>query len=65
LNPPALTAEAALGWFGDFFGRASENDFLMGRTPRSAEHANWRCDLDYLLTDRGMKQVIEKTEAAT
>ena len=22
----------------------------------------WQCDFDFLLTDRGMKQVIEKTE---
>jgi hypothetical protein len=38
----------------------------MGRTQRHGEHANWRCDIDFLLTERGMKHVIEKTvEAAT
>lgn len=58
----ATTADEALRWLGDYFGLASENDFLMGRTPRNPQHANWRCDLDYLLTDRGMKQVIEKTQ---
>jgi hypothetical protein len=58
----ATTAEEALQWLRGYFVRASENDFLMGRTPRSAEHANWRCDLDFLLTDRGLKQVIEKTQ---
>jgi hypothetical protein len=57
----AENADEALAWFRTYFERATENDFLMGRTPRSGEHANWRCDLDFLLTDRGMKHVIEKT----
>lgn len=57
----AETPEQALEWFREYFTRAGQNDFLMGRTPRSGEHANWRCDLDFLLTDRGMKHVIEKT----
>lgn len=60
----ATTAEEAIEWLRGYFARASRNDFLMGRTGRSGEHANWRCDLDFLLTDRGMKQVIEKTEEA-
>lgn len=57
----AETAEQALAWFREYFERASHNDFLMGRTPRAGEHANWQCDLDFLLTERGMKHVIEKT----
>lgn len=60
----AETGEQALEWIGAYFARAAENDFLMGRTPRSAEHKDWRCDLDFLLTDRGKKQVIEKTQEA-
>lgn len=60
----ATTTDEALLWLRGYFGRASANDFLMGRTPRSAEHANWQCDLDFLLTDKGMKQVIEKTQDA-
>jgi uncharacterized protein YdaU (DUF1376 family) len=60
----AETADQAVGWFREYFTRAQENDFLMGKTPRSAEHAGWKCDMDYLLTDSGMKQVIEKTGAA-
>lgn len=60
----ATTAEEALEWLGNYFARAAENDFLMGRGLRGAKHANWRCDLDFLLTDKGMKHVIEKTEAA-
>lgn len=61
-TPRAETAEQAVTWARSFFERARGNDFVMGRTQRSAEHANWRCSLDYLLTERGMSQVIEKTE---
>lgn len=57
----ATTADEARAWFRDYFTRARANDFLMGRTPRAGEHANWRCDLDFLLTDRGLKHVIERT----
>lgn len=60
----AETAEQALGWLRDYFERAANNDFITGRGQRSPEHANWRCDLDFLLTEKGMKHVIEKTEAA-
>jgi hypothetical protein len=60
----ATTAEEALAWVGSYFERAAANDFLMGRGERSGAHANWRCDLDFLLTDKGMRHVIEKTAAA-
>ncbi|MDP9126017.1 MAG: hypothetical protein M3N82_15705 [Pseudomonadota bacterium] len=60
----ATTAEEALAWIGSYFERAAANDFLMGRGSRSEAHANWRCDLDFLMTDRGMRHVIEKTEVA-
>ena len=60
-TPRATSSEEALLWLRGYFGRARKNDFLMGRGPRSAEHANWRCDLDFLLTDRGMQHVIERT----
>ena len=60
-QPRATSADEAMAWIAGYFRRAAENDFLMGRGGRSAEHANWRCDLDFLLTDRGMKHVIEKT----
>lgn len=63
-QPRAETAEQALAWISGYFGRAAQNDFVMGRTHRSAEHANWRADLDYLLSTSGMKQVIEKTQDA-
>lgn len=58
----ANNGEEALAWIREYFGRANANDFLLGRTARSAEHAGWQCDIDFLLTDAGMKQVIEKTQ---
>jgi hypothetical protein len=60
----ASNGDEAMGWVRSFFALASENDFVMGRTPRSGEHANWRADLDYLLTPRGIRRVVEKTQEA-
>jgi len=60
----ATTADEALRWIAGYFAQASENDFLMGRTPRSAEHAGWRCDIDFLMTPKGIKQVVERTKDA-
>lgn len=64
-TPRATNAEEAIAWIRSYFERARENDFLMGRTPRTGEHANWRCDLDFLLTDKGKRHVIEKTGEAS
>jgi hypothetical protein len=58
----AFDADQAMTWLRDYFSRARDNDFLMGRTGRQGEHANWQCDLDFLLTEKGMKHVIEKTK---
>lgn len=58
----AKTADQALTWIRAYFERARDNDFLMGRTGRTGEHAKWQCDLDFLLTDKGKKHVIEKTK---
>lgn len=63
-TPRATTGEQALAWVAGYFRRASQNDFVMGRTPRSGEHANWRADFDFLLSQKGLKQVIEKTQEA-
>lgn len=57
----ATSAEETLVWIRGYFGRATENDFLMGRAPRSDGHTSWQCDLDFLLTEKGKKHVIEKT----
>lgn len=63
-TPRAQTADQALTWIRAYFERARDNDFLMGRTKPRAGHENWRCDIDFLLTERGMKHVIEKTAEA-
>ena len=60
----ATNADEALEWLGGYFARASENDFLMGKTSRPPEHAGWQCDLDFLCGDKGITQVIEKTRVA-
>lgn len=60
----ATNEAEALAWIRSYFKRARSNDFLMGRTGRSDEHKGWRCDFDFLLTDKGRRQVIEKTEMA-
>jgi uncharacterized protein YdaU (DUF1376 family) len=63
-TPRAATAEQALEWIGAYFLRAKDNDFVMGRIHKSGEHANWIGDFDYLMTDKGITQVIEKTREA-
>ena len=60
----ATSSDDALGWMRQFFERARDNDFLMGRTARGAGHEGWQCDLDHLLSDKGLKSVVEKTGAA-
>lgn len=57
----ATTTDEAFEWFRSYFLRARDNDFLMGRTPRSGEHANWKPDIEYLMKSSGLKQVLEKT----
>ena len=58
----AATADEALAWVRTYFERVRHSNFLMGRSTKSAEHEGWRCDLDFLLSAKGMKHVIEKTE---
>jgi hypothetical protein len=54
-------ADQALTWIGQYFERASANDFVMGRSGRNGDHRNWRADIEYLCGEAGRKQVIEKT----
>lgn len=63
-TPRATTAQEAMDWIRGYFERARDNDFLMGRGQKSGGHAGWQCDLDFLLTEKGKKQVIEKTRVA-
>lgn len=61
----ATNTGEALDWIRAYFERARANDFVMGRTARGAGHESWEADLEYLLSEKGMKQVIEKTKEAS
>jgi len=60
----AKSADEAMAWIREYFGRASRNDFVMGRTPRSKGHEGWEAGLDFLLREEGRIQVIERTREA-
>lgn len=62
-EPRALNAEQALDWFREFFLCAKEDDFLMGRTQRRSGFETWTCSIDYLLEDRCLTKILEKTQA--
>ena len=59
----ATTGDEAVAWLRDYFGRAAANAWLIGQEP-SRSHPGWKADFDFLLTDRGLKAVIERTEVA-
>ena len=61
----ASDAETALAWTGAYFQRARDNDFLMGRGTKASGHEGWACSLDFLLSEKGRIQVIEKTKDAS
>jgi hypothetical protein len=61
----AETAEQALLWIGGYFDRARHNDFLMGRGSKAPGHEGWQCDFDFLLSEKGKKHVLEKTQVQT
>lgn len=63
-TPRATNTDEAICWTRDYLSRARDNDFIMGRGEKSGEHKNWRCSIEYLLSTRGMKKVIEETRAA-
>ena len=62
-TPRATNGDEALAWFAAFFERAGHSGWLTGATP-SRGHESWKADLDFLLTDRGLKAVVERTEVA-
>lgn len=64
-TPRATNDGEALDWTRDYMTLARKNDFIMGRGSRSPDHANWRCSIEYLLSSRGMKKVIEETKDAS
>lgn len=57
----ATTAPEAMDWIRGYFTRARDNDFLMGRGYKAPGHEGWQCDFDFLLSEKGKKQVIERT----
>jgi uncharacterized protein YdaU (DUF1376 family) len=61
----AESPEEAMAWLRQFFEFARQNDFIMGRGYRDPKHSNWQADIEYLLSDRGLKQVVEKTGGAS
>lgn len=61
-SPRATTGPEAMEWIRGYFTRARDNDFLMGRGHKAAGHEGWQCDFDFLLSEKGKKHVIEKTQ---
>lgn len=59
----ATNTDEGVAWFREYFQRANANDFIMGRVARGPGHEHWVSDIDYLCSERGMKQVLEKTRA--
>jgi hypothetical protein len=53
-----------LNWFRRFFTAVSENDWAMGRSRRSNGHENWECNIDYLLSPKGFRRIIESSGRA-
>lgn len=60
-TPRATNDEEFLAWTRNYLERARENDFIMGRTPRTPEHRNWKPSIEWLLSSKGMQKVIEQT----
>jgi hypothetical protein len=61
-TPRATDAESALAWIRAYFERARSNDFLMGRGAKTQGHEGWTCSIDFLMSEKGRIQVIEKTK---
>lgn len=64
-TPRATNDNELVAWARDYFVRARNNDFIMGRGPRSPDHQTWRCSIEYLLSAKGMQKVVEQTSEVT
>ena len=53
------TVDEGIAWFRRFFEAVGENDWAMGRSGRGKGHENWECDIDYLLSIKGFRKIIE------
>lgn len=62
-TPRATNTEEALAWVREYMAMARNNDFIMGRTPKTPGHESWRCSIEFLLSSAGIKKVIEETKA--
>lgn len=54
-------ADQALTWIGAYFARAATNSFVTGANGRTGDHAKWQATIDYLCSENGRIQVIERT----
>lgn len=58
----ATDSASALEWIRAYFERTRANDFLMGRGQKAQGHEGWVCSIDFLMSEKGRIQVIEKTK---
>jgi hypothetical protein len=58
----ATDTATALEWTRAYFERTRSNDFLMGRGQKAQGHEGWACSIDFLMSEKGRIQVIEKTK---
>lgn len=56
----ATTAEEALEWIREYFGRVKLIGWMM-KPSGTGQHANWTASFDYLITSAGITKVIEET----
>lgn len=49
----------SLEWWSDYFKLVSRSNFLMGRIDQSGDHANWRCNLDFLININKFVKIVE------
>lgn len=57
----ATNGTQAMEYVRGYFAQAAESDFLMGRTRPGAGHEAWRADIDFLVSEKGKRQVLERT----
>jgi hypothetical protein len=53
------TTDEGCEWFRRFFEAVAADDFCMGRTGRGKGHENWECSIDYLLSPKGFRRIVE------
>ncbi|WP_448174411.1 hypothetical protein [Rhizobacter fulvus] len=53
------TVDEGVEWFGRFFDAVGENDWAMGRRGRGKDHETWECNIDFLLSPKGFRRIIE------